>query len=210
MKLTSFAAAALAAAAIGGGVIAFSGERQIASPLPAQPAAPQIQPIELIEATPFRLVEAHTHHYRAEAPRYDAGTLLVLRMAPELLVPRQTFENVLYVGAETAERVNVGDRSGFLVALVPGTPDLSTTPIFWGQPELPERVTAAEAQRQLDLARSAGVTAPGAAAAQGAAREAVELYDSYELLRFASYAVERFSPQEQDLIGGLRAPRIGG
>lgn len=209
MKISPFAAAALAAAAIGGGVIAFSGERQTPSPLPVQPASPQTQAIELIEATPFRLVEPHTHHYRAEAPSYDVGTLLVLRMSPELLVPRQTFENVLYVGAETAERVNVGQRSGFLVALVPGTPDLSTTPIFWGQPELPERVTAAEAQRQLELAKSAGATAPGAAAA-AAAREAVELYDSYELLRFASYAVERFAPDEQDLISGLRAPRIGG
>jgi hypothetical protein len=210
MKLHVIVIAGLLTAAVGGAVIAFSGDRLIPQELPPLSATPQIQPIRLVEATPFQLVEAHTHFYRAEQPAYTEGTLLVLAVEPHLLTPRQTYESVLYVGSETAERINVGERSGHLIALIPGQPDLANTPIFFGEPELPERITAQEAQRQLALAQAAGVVPAGAEAAAAAAQEAVELYDGYELHRFASYAVERYSADEQDLIKGLRAERIGG
>ncbi|HKX45338.1 MAG TPA: hypothetical protein VJP77_01345, partial [Planctomycetota bacterium] len=152
----TFAAVAALGAAVATSVVAFTAQRSPES-FPQLPAVPQAVAVELVEAHAFTLDQPTTHWMRAEQPQYATGHVLVLRTDPELLVPRQTLENVLYVGAETVERVNLGHESGFLVAIVPGEVDLAAAPIFFGEPALPEQVTAAEAARQLGLARERGV-----------------------------------------------------
>lgn len=203
MRNRSIIAAVAAAALLGGAVIAFDGNRQIPG-TEQLPADPQGVELELLEAHPFELLEADTHHMRAEAPSYDSGMVLVLAGDPAILRPRQGYENVLYVGAETAARVNSGERSGHLVVIVPGLEDASSAPIFLGEPALPENVTAAEAQRQLALALDAGVPTQTPAVAG----EPVVVRDGYELRHFASFLVERYASDEVDVITGLRAERI--
>lgn len=204
MRNRNLLAAVAATALLGTGVIAFQSDRFNPAPEPL-PEVPQALPIELVEVQPFTLETPSTHWMRAEAPSYSEGHVVVLRADPTLLLPRQTYENVLYVGAETATRVNTGERSGHLVAIVPGDVDPQTVPIFLGEPALPENVTADEAARQLGLAVTEGARAQAALEPVGAS---VHLADGYELKRFASYLVERYSPDESSLIEGLRVPRL--
>lgn len=183
---------------------------------PALPAAMHTSPVELVLAQPFTLDRAATHWHRAEQPTYTAGYVLVLKVDPAMVVARQVAMPVLYVGAETAEPINVGDGSGHLVVLVPasrrpdGMPDLDLTaaPIFFGTPDLPERVTEAMARAELAKARAQGVVAPSAQVVAQAARPLVQFSDDYELRMQAADFIEVYAPDEVDLVRGLRVPRI--
>ncbi|MCB9916613.1 MAG: hypothetical protein H6828_15920 [Planctomycetes bacterium] len=182
-------------------------------PLPADPSA---LPVTVVGVWPFTLDEPATYWCRAERPQYDAGLILVLSADPELLHPRQAAEPVLYVGAQTAEKLNTGYPSGQLVALVPaprgsdGQPvlDLSQAPIFFGQPDLPERVDAARVSAELAEALSKGVGAESSSALATREHELVNFPDDGDLRAWSADLIERFSPQEVDLVSGLRAPRL--
>ena len=174
-------------------------------PLPAQLPVADVQ---LLHVQPFTLETPTVHAYRAERPSYDAGVLLVLGVDPEVVQPRQTAEPVLYVGGQTAERLNAGTNSGRLVVLVPGAFDASA-PIFFGTPELPERVDAATVARELDAARAAGIAAPaGAGSFATADTEPLPFENDHQLRVYASDLIELHAPDEVDLISGLRAPLL--
>src|SRR6185295_4588373 len=101
----------------------------IGSGEPAQraPRAPGALPdgaVEVLEARPFVVDQPWVHEWRAEKPLVRAGYLLVLKVDPERARVRDTWEPVLYVGEQTAERCAESERDGLLVALVPA--DLDT------------------------------------------------------------------------------------
>lgn len=83
--------------------------------------------------------------------------MIAIRVDPALIRPRQTAEPVLYVGDHTAWRISPYNDPGIVVAFVPARVDLSRMPVWFGSPELPERVDAATIARERDLARQAGV-----------------------------------------------------
>ena len=184
---------------------------------PALPAQPQKSGVVLLSAQPFTLDEAATHYWRLEQPQYDAGYVLVLQVDPQLVHPRQTAEPILYVGAETANRVNVGNESGRVIAIVPaplgadGMPslDLAQSPIFFGTAELPERIDAKRAAEELALARKSGARPASAADVAAATKPVVGFHDDYDLRLFCSDLIAQHSPTETDLVNGLRAPRVG-
>lgn len=178
---------------------------------PPLPAALPVAGVELLAVQPFTLETPATHWYRAERPSYDAGVLLVLGVDPDLAQPRQSAEPVLYVGDQTAERLNAGTNSGRLVVLVPtdGTFDAASTPIFFGEPALPEQVDAQTVARQLDAARTAGIGAPASAGSFATAdAEPLPFENDHQLRTYASDLIEKYAPDEVDLISGLRAPLI--
>ena len=190
----------------GGAAVVFATSNQGAerASLPPLAESPQTTPIELLEAHPFRLLEPETGTQRPDAPAYAAGWVLVLETDPERLVPRQTEEQVLFVGDEPVRRFNNGDLSGRVVVAVEGPLDLDSAPIYFGEPALPERLSAADRAGQLALAESRGATPlePRTVAPE------VVLADGVELGRYASYLVEAHSPLEVDVVSGLRAERI--
>ncbi len=183
-------------------------------PLAATPAAST--PIEILHAQPFVLDQPYVHEWRREKPLATAGTILVLSTEPELVRPRQTAEPVLYVGAETAERVNA-PRNGNLVVLVPGPVDddgrvdldLSSTTIWFGTPDLPERVDAAVIARELARAQASGA-GPARLSERARLRSAADatIYarDRVELDPYLADLIELYSPEEVDLARGLRVP----
>lgn len=142
-------------------------------PIPATPAAIA----ELVLARPFTLDEPYVHEWRTEKPRVDAGWIIVVRAERDLVRPRQVAQPVLMVGSQVAEPMNIGYGSGLVVALVPaqrakdGTVDLdlSAVPIWFAQPELPERMDAGDIDAQRRLAEASGI-GPGAAATVDAAK----------------------------------------
>ncbi len=186
---------------------------------PSAQGQPQGQPrsqprIELVFAQPFSLDVPYEHTWRKEQPSVLSGWILVIRTDPALLVPRQTADPVLYVGNETAERLNAGD-SGNLVVLVPspldtnGVPTLdpAAAPIWFGADELPERVDAARIQAELSaaLAQRVGPATSTALRSQGQPGTVFAL-DRSELELHLADLVEFYSPTESDLVAGMRAP----
>ena len=172
----------------------------------------------LIAARPFTLDTPTTHFWRKEQPLYRAGWILVLEVDGQAVTPRQIAEPVLYVGAQTAERVNNGAVSGRLVVIVPselgpdGRPalDLAQAPVWFGAPELPERIDAVAIQTSLAdglkhgaLPFSAGEIA--AALANGGGPVRFEGRDDLEVE--AALFVLAHAPDERDLAQGLLVPR---
>lgn len=205
MRLTTLIPLTLLVA--GGAAVVFATQRNSTDRVvqPELSANPQATSIAVVEAHPFTLLEAETNWMLPEQPTFDSGTLLVVETEPDMLVPRQTEEQLLFVGDEPVRRFNNGDVSGRVVVVVPSTIDVTTAPVFFSEALLPERLTGADRADQVALALERGA---GAAPAEFTA-DPVVLADGYELGRLASYLIEEHSPQEVDVITGLRAERIG-
>jgi hypothetical protein len=178
--------------------------------------------IEVLEVVPFALDEPFVHEWRAERPSVSAGLLLALRADAELARTRQTFEPVLFVGSQTAERCNAPlvdgqpappDGKTILIALVPApltandrvALDLEREPIWFGGLELPENVDSARIADERRRAAAAGVrpARPADRATYGSApvhvRDRIELEATY-----LADLLERWVPEEVDRIATLR------
>jgi len=206
-----FGAVTLVAAASITTVIAMN---QAGSEAPLEiPANPAVDlPVELVHAQPFELVEPMTHSWSAEQASYTSGLVLVLEGDASAFQPRQTAEPVLFVGDRTADRINAGHPSGKLVVVVPDLTldELADTPIYFGQPELPERVTAAYAAAELEAALGGGLVGPGEDRVALASDRADTLgaLDYSDLMFQVSFLIEQHSPEETDLVEGFRVPRV--
>ncbi len=175
---------------------------------PQVPAVPQARSVGLLFAQRFEVATPFVHYWRSEQPAVASGWMLVLGVDPDLVHPRQLAEPVLYVGAQTAERVNFGHESGKVVAIVPGDFDLATAPIFFGSPALPEEVDAMHIASELDRAIAHGAAAPAPERIAQVSAPTLVVPSDYELRLAAADLIERFSPMEIDLIKGLRAPLV--
>ncbi len=174
--------------------------------IPATPAGVD----GLVYAQTFTLQDGFKYVWNKEHPTVTTGTLLVLKVDKALVIPRQVAEPVLYVGDSTAQRVNFGHESGYVIAIVPGAVDLTKAPIWFGTPDLPERVDAAMIQAERTLANRAGVKpfsekVVKAAFERGGA--ALNVADMSELLRTqVSDLILKYSPQEKHLAEAFRVP----
>lgn len=181
-----------------------------ALPTPADTRSPPTPaPIKgILAAHRFALETPFPYTWTKERLMVSSGTLVVLDVDPALVVPRNTFEPVLYAGNVPAQRLNQGNKSGHVIAIVPGNIDVRTIPIWFGAPQLPERVTPAMAEAERARAEKAGIarTFRGASIA-GLDRPATTSKDLAALLRtVAADLVLTYSPQEKDLAASWRLP----
>lgn len=184
--------------------------------VPATPAAVQ----DIVFAQPFSLEQGEVSTWRAERPTVTSGYILVLKVNPDLVYPRQTAEPVLYVGDTTAERLNVGYQSGYVVAVVAGditgekALDLSKVKVWFGTPELPERVDATRIAQESALADAAGIKPFSANKIQAllAQNETLREANKAGILNEVAALIRRFSPQEEELAVGYDASsgQVGG
>lgn len=176
---------------------------------PGIPTNTYTEKVELVEARRFSVGEEITHTWRRDGLKYRSGWLLVLKAAPGLVIPRQIREPVLYVGAQTANRVNSSVKSGHVVAIVPGDFLLTDAPIFFGEPALPEELGQTQIDRALTSALAAGVAPPTIDEVAAAVNpELLRAADHYALHQGAVDLVAKHSPQETDFIRGQRVPLI--
>ena len=182
--------------------------RQDGETLPVLSTAPQLEAAEVVFAQPFELDRPGVHSARAERPEYRTGFLLVVAADRELLRLRQSAHPVLYVGDETARRVNHGLGSGHAIVIVPGLEDLASQRVFFGEAVLPEQVTKDEARRQLARSIAAGQEPLAGRLARIERAGTLFAQDEHELFLRAADLVERFAPDETDLVTSLRAPLL--
>jgi hypothetical protein len=176
----------------------------------AKPQAAPAPVIDILEIQPFALKTGYQYDWLQSRPFVSDGLLVVLQVDPGLVVPRNAAERVLYAGDRTVQRLNQGDRSGTVIAIIPGDIDLASEPIWFGRPELPERVTADVIKEERSLADSAGIKPFGADKVKSALRDAIEAEDLAALLRGpAADLVLKYSPGEKDLAETWRLPATG-
>jgi hypothetical protein len=174
--------------------------------VPATPAGV----IDILEIQPFRLKVGYQYDWLESRPFVSDGLLVVLRVDPNQVVPRNAAEPVLYAGDGTVQRLNQGNGSGYVIGIIPGQIDLASAPIWFGRPELPERVTPAVIKEERALADSAGIKAFSPDKIAGARRDPIEVDDLAALLRGpAADLVLKFSPDEKDLVETWRLPTTG-
>ncbi len=213
MNLNRIARPTLIAAAV-----LSAGQTLAAPPLP-ETAVPAER---LVYAMPFSLDKGYRSDWRSERPMVTAGWLIVAKVDPACVYPRQTAQPVMYVGNQTAERINHGFESGMTIAIVPSTIkengqlalDLAKSMMFFGTPDLPERIDAARIAEEQQLAVEAGIKFLDGkmieTARQTAIRfdadtnEGIRNFDNKnELLTLAAGLIKRYSPQEEELAEAL-------
>lgn len=171
-------------------------------PVPPTPAAVD----DLVYACPFTLREGYNHDWRKESLEVTSGYILVLKVEDRnLVLPRQVAMPVLYVGNQTAEPMNVGYESGHVVAIVPGEVDLTKAPIWYGTPDLPERVDQAIITAERTSADNAGIKPFSAEKVQAAER--ITVANKTELLRdHVADLILKYSPEDHLIAEGFRVP----
>ncbi len=172
--------------------------------MPPTPAAVE----EVLVLRPFQLEEPFPYLWRQEQPKVTAGMLMVVRVDPALAYPRQVAEPVLYVGGQTAMRLNVGYPSGRIVALVPTPPDFPAgdMDIWFGTPRLPESVNTDSIALERQRARQAGIAPVPSRAAQialSAGGPAIQARNLSALLKQAAQLVRQYAPDEGPLAESL-------
>ena len=172
-------------------------------PVPQTPAAVD----DILYSQHFTLKKGYRFEWNKERPFLTDGTILVLKVNPDLVYARQMLEPVLYVGNTTAERINRGYQSGHVIAVVPGKIELAKTPIWFGTPELPERVDSNTVLEELALAKAAGIKPFGrnridAALALGGER--LDVAGRNELRPYFTTLLEAYSSSESDLINAFK------
>lgn len=172
-------------------------------PIPPTPAAVK----DILAAQRFTLETPYQYTWSKEPRMVSTGVLVVLEVDPAYVVPRNALEPVLYADNVPVHRLNHGHRSGRVIGIVPGNVNLTMAPIWFGSPELPERVTANMVESERARAEKAGVRAFTEARVGGAQRPPVTAKDLALLLRnVAAELVYEFSPQEKELADYWRLP----
>jgi hypothetical protein len=185
-----------------------SGQSTTAASLRVQVApAPAL---DILEIQPFRLKTGYDFNWLKSRPFVSDGLLVVLKVDPSLVVPRDTGERVLYAGDRTVQRLNKGHGSGFVIGIIPGAIDLASEPIWFGRPQLPARVTPEIIKEERTLADSAGVKPFSPARIDAVRRDGIEATDLAALLRGpAADLVLKYAPDEKHLADTWRLPIAG-
>jgi hypothetical protein len=161
----------------------------------------------LLFAQPFTLETPFTNTFSKERERISNGVLIVVEVDPALVIPRNSLEPVLYAGNAAVQRLNHGESSGRVIGIVPGTLNLATAPIWFGTPQLPERVTQNTIQYERGLADKAGVRAFPSTRLDSIQRPVIAAKDLATLLStVAANLIYEYSPQEKELADSWRLP----
>lgn len=184
-----------------------SGQNATAS-LRVQPTPAAV--LDVLEIQPFRLKVGYDFAWLESRPHVSDGLLVVLKVDPSLVVPRNSGEPVLYAGDRTVQRLNRGNGSGAVIGIIPGDIDLAAEPVWFGKPQLPERVTADVVKEQRTLADSAGIKPFSPEKVKSARRDLIEVDDLAALLRgLAADLVLNYAPDEEYLAATWRLPTPG-
>ena len=171
-------------------------------------APPSPKPIkDILYAQPFTLAKGYRNDWSKERALVSSGVLVVLEVDPVLVAPRDAPEPVLYAGSTPVQRLNHGDRSGRVIGIVPGAADLAGSPIWFGAPGLPERVTAETTRTERARAEESGIRPFTAEKLRSVTRQPAAAADLAVLLRdHVAPLVIEYSPQEKDLADVWRLP----
>jgi len=172
----------------------------------AAPPPPK-QVNDILYAQPFTLAKGYINSWSKERAVVSSGVLVVLVVDPVLVEPRDALEPILYAGNTPVQRLNHGYQSGRVIGIVPGATDLTGSPIWFGAPGLPERVTAETTRTELARAEKTGIRPFPVDKLRSVTHAPAAAADLAALLRdIAATLVFEYSPQEKDIADAWRLP----
>lgn len=161
---------------------------------------------DVLYVRPFTLAEGYRFTWSHEPRVIKSGVIVVLRVDPELVLPRNAPEPILYAGERTVEKLNTGYPSGRVIALVPGDFDPTTEPVWFGRPGLPARATPESIESEVASAQDR-IHAFSAKRMADVTRPPMEAPDMASLLRGEiAELVLRYAPEESHLARKWRLP----
>lgn len=155
----------------------------------------------LVHARPFKVERPFINTASEARQKVSEGIFVVLEVDPAYVDPRDAVLNpVLYAGNTAVIRLNRGNESGHVIGIVPGDVDLATEPIWFGSPELLDRLTPATIEAERERAEGAGIRPFGAEKIAAVQQAPLEAPDMAALLRdFVAELVYEYSPQDKEL-----------
>ncbi len=161
---------------------------------------------DVLHVRPFTLETGYLFTWVPERPTVDRGVIVVLSVDPALVVPRNAPEPILYAGDRVVERLNWGNESGRVIAIIPGSFDVASEPIWFGSPGLPGRVPRDQVRAELATVNRTFKAIP-AGRAYAITEPEIRSRNFAELLKGElAELVLRFSPQESELARKWRLP----
>ncbi len=189
------------------GFFAISGCRTTTPTTPTRDGFKPRSVIDIERIQPFRLEKSFKYDWRRDRPDVRSGLLVVFKVDPDLVTPRNALEPVLYAGNQTVQRLNHGHESGFVIGIIPQQIDLSKEPVWFGTPALPERIDAKTIARERTKAERSGISALKSIDIQSRTQDSVVASDLTTLLREqAANLLLKYSPQEERLADSWRLP----
>lgn len=173
----------------------------------SEAASAPVRVEDLVYARPFALSQGYRWSTVDDEPETDVGYIVVLRVDPKLVVPRNSLSPILYAGDRMLQALNFGHTSGHVIGLVPGQVDLSETPFWFGSPTTPGRVTPQLIRAEQGRARKAGIRPFSPEQIESAAQPAIVTTNLSDLLRGElADLVLQYAPEEGDLARKWRLP----
>lgn len=165
-------------------------------------------PVEdLVYMRPFTLSQGYRWSSVNDEPETDRGVIVVLRVDPKLVIPRNSPSPILYAGDRMLQALNFGHTSGHVIGLLPGKVDLSETLIWFGPPTAPSRVTPKSIRVERAQAEEAGIHPFSTEKIESVTKPAIFETDLADLLRGAlADLVLQYAPEEGDLARKWRLP----
>ena len=161
--------------------------------------------LDVVHVQPFQLEESFRFDWRREKPDVRSGLLVVFKVDPDLVTPRNALEPMLYAGNQTVQRLNHGHESGFVIGIIPEELDLSKVPVWFGTPALPEAIGAEIIGNERARAERLGILPLTSIDMTSRTQDRVVASDLTTLLREqAADLVLQFSPQEKRLADSWR------
>lgn len=161
---------------------------------------------ELLYARPFTLTTGYKFTWSHDKPIVDSGVIVVLRVNPELVVPTNAPEPILYAGDRMVHRLNFGHQSGHVIGIIPGAFDFGAEPVWFGAPHAPGREKPEAIKSEHAMAKTK-IKPFAASSITRASREPVQAPDFAALLRGEiAELVLQYSPHESDLARKWRLP----
>jgi hypothetical protein len=166
--------------------------------------------VQVVCIQPFQLEQPCKFEWRLERPSVSSGTLVVIKVDTSLVRPKNSLEPVLYAGNHTVQRLNQGHESGYVIGIIPGQVDFTKEPVWFGDPALPERISATIIENELARAKLAGIALMKAADVQSLTRAKAAAGYLNDLLRNqAGDLILEFSKQDKYVVDAWRLPQAG-
>lgn len=163
--------------------------------------------VEVVSVQPFKLDKSFKFDWRKERPDVSAGLLVVFKADTSLLRPTNSLQPVLYAGNHTVQRINEGYRSGFIIGIIPAQIDLSKEIVWFGAPELPERVDTRIIRAERAKAVKSGIRPAAADIIKSRTMDVAAAPELTSLLRkFAAPLILKYAPEDKWIVDAWNLP----
>lgn len=165
-------------------------------------------PVEdLVYVRPFALSRGYRWSSVYDEQETERGIIVVLRVDPNLVIPRNAPSPILYAGNRMLQALNFGHTSGHVIGLIPGQVNLSETLFWFGPPTSPSRVTSKSIRVERTQAEKAGIRPFPAEKVESVTKPAIIAPNLRALLRgeLAELVLE-YAPEEGNLARKWRLP----